>query len=183
MGVTSEFVSRAITEVGASSAEDDIGKLLVSCGIEINRRSPSTLGTLLASASVEAGKAAIGRKEIGIPDFVLLGRGAIDGIRKRGKSEIGEKTMLDSLVPAVEAFEKALTEGAGHKVAIESAIEAAKAGAEKTIEMRAKHGRAVYRQDRGAGIQDPGATAIYYLLESFGKALIDYSTKQTGSIM
>jgi dihydroxyacetone kinase-like protein len=171
MGVTVELGSKAMTDYLANPAEEDIGKLLMKCGMQINKASPSTFGTLLASAFMEAGKAALGRNEIGVEDLPLLGQAAIGGIKKRGKAEVGEKTMLDSLVPAVEGFQQALANGAAAKAVIEAAITAAKAGMEATIKMKARYSRASYRQDGGIGIQDAGATAMYYLIEAFGRSL------------
>jgi len=169
MGVTVELGSKAMIDYLANPADEDIGKLLMKCGMLINKASPSTFGTLLASAFMEAGKAALGRKNIGVKDSLLLGQGAINGVKKRGKAEVGEKTMIDSLVPAVEAFQHALTKGAETKVAIKAAIEAAKAGMEATVKMKAKYSRASYRQDGGIGVQDAGATAMYYLIEALGR--------------
>jgi dihydroxyacetone kinase-like protein len=170
MGVTVELGSKAMTDYLANPAEEDIGKLLMKCGMQLNKANPSTFGTLLASAFMEAGKAALGRKEIDVKDLSLLGWGAIDGVKKRGKAEVGEKTMIDSLVPAVEAFQHAQTSGADDKAAIEAAIKAAKAGMEATVKMKAKYSRASYRQDGGIGVQDAGATAMYYLIEAFGRS-------------
>lgn len=171
MGVTVELASKAITDFLANPAEDDIGKLLMKCGLQINKMSPSTFGTLLAAAFMEAGKAALGRKEIEVKDLVLVGRGAIDGIKKRGKSNVGEKTMLDSLVPAVDAFQKGLARG-DYRAAVDAAVKAAKTGMEATVNMKAKHSRASYRHDGGVGVQDAGATAMYYLIEAFGRSLL-----------
>lgn len=174
MGVTVELGSKAMIDYLANPAEEDIGKLLMKCGMQVNKASPSTFGTLLASAFMEAGKAALGRKEIGVKDLSLLGRSAIDGVKKRGKAEVGEKTMIDSLVPAVEAFQQALTNGAAAKAAIEAAITAAKVGMAATTKMKAKYSRASYRQDGSIGVQDAGATAMYYLIEAFGRSLAAY---------
>lgn len=176
MGVTVELGSKAIGDFLANPTEDDIGKLLMKCGIQINRASPSTFGTLLASAFMEAGKAVLGRKEIDIKDLALVGLAAIDGVKKRGKAEVGDKTLLDSLVPAVEAFQEILAKDVDHKAAIEAAIKAAKTGMEATTAMRAKHSRASYRQNGSVRVKDAGAAAIYYLIESFGRSLINYSS-------
>ena len=173
MGVTVSIGSRAIVECLADPNEEDIGKLLMKCGMQLNKASPSTFGTLLASAFMEAGKAILGRKEIEIKDLLLVGKGAIEGIKKRGKAEIGDKTMLDSLVPAIETFQRTLdNNGADYRAAIEAGVKASKAGAEATIEMKAKYSRASYRQDGGVGVQDAGATAMYRLIEAFGKNLL-----------
>jgi phosphoenolpyruvate---glycerone phosphotransferase subunit DhaL len=172
MGVTVAIGSKAMIEYLANPGEEDIGRLLMKCAMQINKASPSTFGTLLASAFMEAGKAILGRTEIEIKDIVLIGQSAIDGIKKRGKAEVGDKTMLDSLVPAVESFQQSLDKGADSKAAIEASVKASRAGAEATIGMKAKFSRASYRQDGGIGVKDAGATALYLLIESFGERLL-----------
>lgn len=169
MGVTIELGCRAVTEYLDSATEDDIGKLLTKCGFQFNKASPSTFGTLLSAAFIEAGKACLGRKEIGIEALSLIGQSAVDGIKKRGKSEIGEKTMLDSLVPAVDAFKNALESGDDPKLAVDLAIKAAEKGMKATTGMKAKHSRASWRPEGGFGVQDAGATAMYYLIEALGR--------------
>jgi phosphoenolpyruvate---glycerone phosphotransferase subunit DhaL len=172
MGVTVELAGKAMAEYLANPGEEDIGKLLMKCGMQINKSSPSTFGTLLASAFMDAGKAVLGRKEIQVKDLLLVGQGAIRGIKRRGNAEVGDKTMIDALVPAVEAFQQALADGTDQKGAIEGAIERARAGMEATIKMSAKFSRASYRKDGGIGVQDAGATAMYYLIESLGCSLL-----------
>jgi phosphoenolpyruvate---glycerone phosphotransferase subunit DhaL len=174
LGVTVELASKAMTDYLNNPGEEDIGKLIMKCGMQINKSSPSTFGTLLASAFMDAGKTVVGRKEIEVKDLALVGQGAIDGVKKRGKAEIGDKTMLDALVPAVEAYKQAIANNIDYKVAIEKAIEAAKKGMEATKNMKAKYSRASYRPDGGIGIQDAGATATYYLIESFARSLITH---------
>jgi phosphoenolpyruvate---glycerone phosphotransferase subunit DhaL len=172
IGVTVDLGGKAIIDCVASLADDDIGKILMKCGMSINKASPSTFGTLLASAFMEAGKGLAGKKEIDVKDIGAAGQGAVDGIKKRGNAVVGEKTMLDSLVPAVEAFKQALANNADVKTAVSAAVAAAKKGMEDTKNMKAKHSRASYRPDGGIGVQDAGATAMYYLIESFGKNLV-----------
>jgi phosphoenolpyruvate---glycerone phosphotransferase subunit DhaL len=170
LGVTVELASKAMADYLANPGEEDIGKLLMRCGMQINKASPSTFGTLLASAFMEAGKSVLGRKEIAFNDLVFLGKGAIEGVKKRGKAEVGDKTMLDALVPAVEAFEQALVKGTDAMMALESTTKAAKSGAEATVNMKAKYSRASYRQDGAIGLQDAGATATYFLIEAFARS-------------
>jgi phosphoenolpyruvate---glycerone phosphotransferase subunit DhaL len=172
LGVTVELGSMTMADYLANPGEEDIGKLLMKCGMQINKSTPSTFGTLLASAFMEAGKAVLGCKEIQVEDLLLVGQRAIDGIKKRGKAEVGDKTMIDALVPAVEAFQQALAKETEQEAAIEAAIKAARDGMEATIKMWAKHSRASYRKDGGVGVQDAGATAMYYLIESFGQSLV-----------
>jgi dihydroxyacetone kinase len=172
LGVTVELASKAMTDYLTNPGEEDIGKLLMKSGMQINKASPSTFGTLLASAFMEAGKVVLGRKEITVDDLVILGKGAVEGVQKRGKAEVGDKTMLDALVPAVKAFEQALAKGTNAKIALEVTIKAAKAGAEATVNMKAKYSRASYRQDGAIGLQDAGATATYFLIEAFANSLM-----------
>ena len=174
LGVTVELAGKAMTDYLVNPNEEDIGKLLMKCGMQINKSSPSTFGTLLASAFMEAGKTVLGRKEIEFKDLALVGQGAIDGVKKRGKAEVGDKTMLDALVPAVDAFQEGFTRGSDDKVVLEAVIKAAKTGAEATVKMKAKFSRASYRADGAIGVQDAGATAVYYLIESFARSLIAY---------
>ena len=118
LGVTVELSGMATADYLANPGEEDIGKLLMKCGMQINKSTPSTFGTLLASAFMEAGKAVLGCKEIQLRDLLLVGQRAIDGIKKRGKAEVGDKTMLDALVPAVEVFRQALAKGTEQKAAL-----------------------------------------------------------------
>ena len=77
LGVTVELASKAMTDYLNNPGEEDIGKLIMKCGMQINKSSPSTFGTLLASAFMEAGKTVLGRKEIEIKDLARVGQGAI----------------------------------------------------------------------------------------------------------
>jgi phosphoenolpyruvate---glycerone phosphotransferase subunit DhaL len=171
LGVTVELAGKALVNYLADPGEDDIGKILMKCGMQINKASPSTFGTLLASAFMEAGKVVLGHKEIEFKDLLLLGRSAVEGVKKRGKAEVGDKTLLDALVPAVEAFGEGLAKEKDYNIVLADVVKAAKAGAEATKQMKAKYSRASYRQDGAMGLQDAGATAIYYLIESFAQSL------------
>jgi dihydroxyacetone kinase-like protein len=171
LGVTIELGAKAITSYFAAPDETDTGRMLVKCGMNINRANPSTFGTLLASAFLGAGKAVQNKPDITADDLVLMGNGAIDGIKKRGKAEVGDKTMLDALVPAVEAFQRHLDEKGNIAEALKAAVAAAEAGMQATANMRARVGRGSYRQDGTLGVRDGGATAMYFLIESFARHL------------
>ncbi len=172
LGVTVELGSKALLEYLASPVEDDIGQLLAKCGLQFNKASPSTFGTLLASAFMGAGKAAMGKTKIEIEELGMIADGAVDGIKKRGKSEVGDKTMLDCLVPAVEALKKELAGGVGLEAALNAAVTPAEEGMKATIPMMSRHGRASWHREKTIGVQDAGATAMYYLIESFARHLI-----------
>ena len=171
LGVTVELGSNALSDFLETTTETDIGKLLGTCGMTFNKASPSTFGTLLASGFLAASQAARNKQELAVEDLVVMANGAIDGIKRRGKAEVGDKTMLDSLVPAVESFEREINNESSLTVASAAAITAAEEGMKATTNMKAKHGRASWHQEKTIGLQDAGATAMYYLIESFAKHL------------
>jgi dihydroxyacetone kinase-like protein len=114
-------------------------------------------GFFLEMAKVTAGKACLGKDEIS----AALAAGLND-IKRRGKAEVGDKTMVDSLSPAVAALESVKELCA----AFRAAADAAKTGAEATIPLQARKGRASYLGERSIGHQDPGATSSWLLFEA-----------------
>lgn len=93
----------------------------------------------------------------------------LDGVRSRGRSTLGDKTMVDALVPAVDAYLAA--KGRGIRAALESAAKAAASGRDLTIPLIAHKGRASYLGDRSIGHQDPGATSAAFLLDAAARHL------------
>ena len=171
LGITTALCSKAIREYSAAASESNIGSLLAKCGLSINKASPSTFGTLLASAFLGAGKMPTSKESIDSHDLVQMAEGAVDGIKKRGKAELGDKTMLDCLAPAVDAFKKQIEGGSDLKQALEAATAAADQGVKATVQMMSKHGRASWHRENTIGVQDAGATAMYYIIESFARHL------------
>jgi phosphoenolpyruvate---glycerone phosphotransferase subunit DhaL len=171
LGVTVAMGSDALIAYLAAPDETDIGKMLVKCGLNVNKVNPSTFGTLQASAFMGAGKAVLNKTELRVVDLIAMGNGAIDGIKKRGKAEVGDKTMLDSLVPAVETFQRSFTEKEDIAEALKAAVSAAEAGMRATDQMKAKFGRGSWRPDGTVGKRDGGATAFYFMIESFARHL------------
>jgi dihydroxyacetone kinase-like protein len=106
------------------------------------------------------------------PEKVVEAFGAaVDGVKQRGKSTTGEKTMLDALVPAYEALRAAVAGGSNLSNAFSEAAEAAHSGAEATIPMLATKGRASYLGERSIGHQDPGATSSWYIIQAVARTL------------
>jgi dihydroxyacetone kinase-like protein len=172
LGITMELASGVIGDSMDAGGEDDIGLLLITCGMSINKVSPSTFGTLLASAFLGAGKAVRGKREIGPDDLISMGSGAIDAVEKRGKAAVGDKTMLDALVPAVEAFAREIEGRMTVAQALHAAVVAAEGGVQATITMRAKFGRASWHQEGSVGARDAGAAAVHHLIQSFAERAV-----------
>ena len=150
--------------------ETDIGTVLKKTGMTLLSKVGGASGPLYGTAYMEAGKLAAGKSELNAEDFGAMLNAAIEGIQKRGKAVRGEKTMLDALIPAYEAYTAKVTEGADLISALEEACNKAKEGIEFTKTIRATKGRASYLGDRSIGHQDPGATSATLTLE----AILDY---------
>ena len=129
-------------------------------------------GPLYGTAFLRASTALADKDELSAQDAAGALEAALGGIKQRGKAEVGDKTIVDALEPAVEAAKEAASETNGSVAAVfRAAAEAAKAGAESTVPLTARKGRASYLGARAQGHQDPGATSTYLLLEAAARAL------------
>jgi dihydroxyacetone kinase-like protein len=127
-------------------------------------------GPLYGTAFLRASTALQDKDEVSPDDAAEAIEAALGGIKQRGKAEVGDKTIVDALQPAVEAAKEAAPDGSVAEV-IRAAAEAAKEGAESTVPLTARKGRASYLGARAEGHQDPGATSTYYLLDAAARAL------------
>ena len=127
-------------------------------------------GPLYGTAFLRASTALQGKDEVSAEDAAEALEAALGGIKQRGKAEVGDKTIVDALEPAAEAAKGAVSEGSAAAV-LRAAAEAAKEGAESTVPLTARKGRASYLGQRAAGHQDPGATSTYFLLDAAARAL------------
>jgi phosphoenolpyruvate---glycerone phosphotransferase subunit DhaL len=125
-----------------------------------------TSGPLLGTFFLRAAAACAGKSELAPADVVALFQAGVDGIQQRGKAVPGDKTMLDALLPAVDAMRGALEGGNGLAEILERGAAAAEAGTQATKTMQARKGRGSYLGDRSIGHQDPGATAAHLLLNA-----------------
>ena len=101
-------------------------------------------------------------------------RRGLNDLKRKSPAAVGDKTMMDALVPAVEALEA--KQGESLSMALRSAAEAAKQGAQSTVGMLARFGRATALGERVRSAQDPGATSIALFLESLTAAAEKYAT-------
>ncbi|PEN08478.1 dihydroxyacetone kinase subunit L [Longimonas halophila] len=130
-------------------------------------------GPLYGTLFMDAGKTTAEHEELGTPEVAALFRAGLNGVQRRGKAEPNDKTMVDALLPAVEALEDAAENGTPLSEAIQQAANAAKKGMEATTPLEARKGRASYLGERSKGHQDPGATSTYYLLDAAATAWSD----------
>jgi len=104
---------------------------------------------------------------IDCPTLAAMFEAGLAGVRRQSKAQVGDKTMMDALLPAVDAIRQAADEGKSIKEALQKAAEAAENGAVSTKEFKARFGRAKNLGDRTIGCQDPGATSMALIFQGF----------------
>ncbi|MDJ0379039.1 DAK2 domain-containing protein [Cryobacterium sp. PH31-L1] len=164
LGITVSLGAAAVEEAlavlpdGATPAE-----VVLACAKAFANANPSTMAALVAGALL-AGSRVWGKAEsiagAQIGQFALA---AAESISQRGKSQVGDKTILDAMFPAAEA----LLNAAPEEDALGSAITAAENGVIASKELQSRRGRASWLQERSIGLQDPGATAFLRFLQSW----------------
>jgi dihydroxyacetone kinase-like protein len=145
---------------------EDIGGLLKTVGMTLVSTVGGAAGPLYGTLFLQMGTAAAGKSELEPEDWSAALDGAVNGVQMRGKAEIGDKTMIDALIPARDSFQAALADGASFAEALSKSAAAAEEGMRATIPLVAKKGRASYLGERSAGHQDPGATSSYLLIKT-----------------
>ena len=153
---------RALTGTAAKAA----GRTLISTV-------GGAAGPLYGTAFIRGGTSILTAEEDRSPSSVVVAaiEAAITGIAGLGKATIGEKTMLDALVPAHAAGLAAGEAGGGIEAVVRAMADAAEAGAAATVPMLATKGRASYLGERSIGHQDPGATSAALLMRALADAV------------
>lgn len=166
MGITMRRIGAALLTYVEENEVDDIGQYVAKAGMTANRAGPSTMGTLLSTALMRAGKAARGKTELNADDLAEMFAAADEGVAERGKASLGDKTIRDALTPAQEAFAAAVAQEIALEEALAGAIVAAKAGRDSVTPQRSKVGRASWVGERTEGKVDPGCEMLVLVLES-----------------
>lgn len=175
LGITVSLGAKATQEALAQLPESTTPtEVVLACAKAFANANPSTMaalvaGALLAGSRVWGDTETIDSKMIGA--FALAAAGSIS---QRGKSQVGDKTILDAMYPAAEALQDS-SEGEG----LDAAIDAAQRGVTSSKELQSQRGRASWLQERSIGLQDPGATAFLRFLESWKAA---NSASSVGSV-
>ena len=148
----------------------DIGAFLKKIAVVITSRVGGTSGPIWGTAFLRAGVASTGKTELTSEDAIAMLRASIEGIKQRGNSDLGDKTLLDALVPAVDELEAAIGQGDDGAACLRRAAVVAREQAEATRPMIAKRGRAAYTGERSIGTLDAGAVAIAVMFERLAEA-------------
>lgn len=143
----------------------DAGTFLQKIAVTMSGRIGGTSGPIWGTAFLRAAGVVKGKQDVTGDDVVAMLRAAVDGIRARGGADLGEKTLLDALVPLTDTVEQRLAAGAAPAEVAEAAAATARSAAEATRPMQARRGRASYTGERSIGSLDPGAVAVAVLAE------------------
>jgi phosphoenolpyruvate---glycerone phosphotransferase subunit DhaL len=141
------------------------GVFLKKVATIITSRIGGTSGPIWGTAFLRAAVVVGDKQEITRTDVIAMLRAAIEGIKKRGQADIGDKTLLDAFVPAVDQLEQAFGASTSVPSALEQAAQVARTQAEATRNLLAKRGRASYSGERSKGALDAGAVAVAVMFE------------------
>lgn len=156
-----EKVLESLSEYPAESA----AALLQAAAMTISSRIGGTSGPIWGTAFLRAALTAKNAARLDPATVVAMLRAATEGIKARGKAELGDKTLLDALVPATDALEVAGAEEQDPGILVERFAAAMRAAAERTSELQAMRGRASYSGARSVGSPDAGAIALAVIAE------------------
>jgi dihydroxyacetone kinase-like protein len=148
---------------------EDIGAMLKTVGMALVSTVGGAAGPLYGTLFMQMGSAAGGRSELDVAGLAQALEAGVKGVQARGKAEPEDKTMVDALLPALDALQHA--DSNDEAAALAAAADAAEEGMKATIPLVARKGRASYLGERSAGHQDPGATSTHLLLRSAAAAV------------
>jgi dihydroxyacetone kinase-like protein len=162
---------KKVAEKLPTVADKDIGNILKTVGMTLISSVGGASGPLYGTFYMRSGMAAAAREELTAEDLAELLQAGVDGVIQRGRAQIGDKTMVDALTPAMETLQSAVANGKGTIDALREAVAAAEQGMKDTTPLQARKGRASYLGERSIGHQDPGATSSYLILNALLETL------------
>jgi dihydroxyacetone kinase-like protein len=169
-GISLDRGFTAVKDELAAKPPADLGAVFKSTATTLIKSMGGSSGPLLGTFFLRAGATCADKVELAPADVVAAFQAGVEGLQQRGKAELGDKTMMDAWIPAVDAMRGALDAGGGLTEILAKGTAAAEAGAEATRSMSARKGRASYIGDRSLGHPDPGAIAVHMMLKAAGDA-------------
>ena len=169
-GVNMAKCFREVKKKLAESSAEDVGALFKDVGMVVLNSVGGAMGALYGTFFLKLSQESAGKSEVNLSDLVAMLQTGEQGILDIGKAKLGDKTLIDTLSPAVRAIESAEKEGKSLTGALADFEQAAKQGMESTTDMLAKMGRSSRLGERTIGHQDAGATSCYFILRSLASA-------------
>jgi dihydroxyacetone kinase-like protein len=165
LGITVASGCRAVRVALAALADDALpAQVVKAAAAAFAKANPSTMAALVGGALLAAARGLGDRDQLDHAAAIAIGRAAAESIATRGKAQLGDKTVLDALVPSLDAMEAA-PDGA-----LAAGVDAARRAVDETRPLQSMRGRASWMGERSKGLQDPGATAYLRFLEGLEHA-------------
>jgi dihydroxyacetone kinase-like protein len=161
----------AVVDKVNESGSDDIGAIFKLAGMTLMSAVGGASGMLYGNFFIRAAGVAQGKSELSDDELLAALRAGFDGIVQRGRAAAGDKTMVDAWGPALDALGRGLTAGASLPYALHGCVAFAEEGANATVPLVAKKGRASYLGERSVGHMDPGAASTTILLRALCNAV------------
>lgn len=149
------------------------GEILKAVGMTLVSTVGGASGPLYGTAFMYAGNQAGAREDLSFEDVAAMFQAALDGILRRGKANVGDKTMVDTLAPVVQFLASNEARESPRAERVNRALEVARDGMESTRDRMALKGRASFLKERSIGHLDPGAVSCYLLLEVIGRHVLN----------
>ena len=170
LGITMSKIADVLLERASASVETpDVGRFLMETGIAANRAAASTMGTLVATAMMRAGKDVRGQSTVSADELAAMFDQAVQSMMDRGKAKLGDKTIMDALHPAATAFREGVAQGQSLAAAGATAAEAAAAGRDAVTALQSRIGRAGWVGERTKGKVDGGCELAVLVLERLAR--------------
>lgn len=166
LGISMQAAFQAMETISQEHTETDVGLLLQALAKACNKAAPSTMGTLVAGGILGIAKTQVGKEYVPEEDLIRFPRIFADAIMARGKAKLGDKTILDALLPMCDAVEATYSQTMDLKGSFRKGAEATEKAAEATRGMQAKIGRAKWLGERAAEHPDAGAVLCGILARS-----------------
>jgi phosphoenolpyruvate---glycerone phosphotransferase subunit DhaL len=168
LGITVTLGAEAVIEaVSALPDSATPAQIARECAKAFANANPSTMAALVAGGLLAGSKTWTEVTDVSVTDAASFVRAAGENIALRGKTQLGDKTILDTIMPAADALDRATDARSG----LEAAIAGAERAVRETTPLQSRRGRASWLQERSIGLQDPGATAFLRFLESWRAAV------------
>jgi len=164
LGVTVSRGCEAVSAQLADLTEPSPSDVLRTAGTAFANANPSTLAALVGGALLTGAKTVAEATDLGPGEAVTFARAAAASIATRGKAQLGDKTILDAILPSLGALDALDATTDGDR--LEAMVTAARDAVDETTPLQSRRGRAAWIGERGAGHPDPGATAYLRLLEA-----------------
>jgi dihydroxyacetone kinase-like protein len=165
-GINMDRGFQSVLEKMEGLEDGDLAGVLKGTAMALISSVGGARGPLYGTFFLRASTVVAGKEELSGAEVLELLEAGLAGVRQRGKAQTGDKTMVDALQPAVQALGSALAERQELSAALARAAAAARVGAEATVPLIARKGRASYLGERSVGHQDPGATSSCLILEA-----------------